>query len=801
MHLFRVRLILALIVCVTLVSAASTYFEVLAHRHVLREELARRILWMGVSITPDVEQALAAGDPDGLRRLAKSLKSGTGALGLAIYDAHGDMLASEGPQNVLDALGPGVVGKALSRGAEISAFGHTGNWRWMQEAFPVHNGVQLQGAVTIVADANYIHADDMDVWQRSFWRVVTLVVLIVTVTLLMVSWFLQQPLKRVTERVRHLRTGTGLKAVKHSDRELSLFTPLTREVETIAKSLIEARAAAESEARLREAGENWWTAERLAVRIRNNAGSSKIFVVSNREPYMHVRKGRETVCVVPPSGLVTAIEPVLRACDGVWVAGGSGDADRDTVDEYDRLRVPPDDPRYTLRRVWLTPEEEAQYYDGFANEGLWPLCHIAHTRPIFRADDWECYQQVNQRFADALMEEMEGSEEPIVFVQDYHFALLPRLVKRARPDARVAIFWHIPWPNPEAFGICPWQAELLDGLLGADLIGFHIPMHCHNFLSTVDRVLESRTDREHMTVRRHGHITTVRPYPVSVAFEGAVPLVATADDEGEAEERRSEERQRLLSEFGVRAESLALGVDRLDYTKGIVERLEAIEQLLADHPWHRERLTMVQIAAPSRTRIQSYADLRTRVEETVERINARYQTAHWKPVVLIERQCGHDEVARWYKAADICLVTSLHDGMNLVAKEYVAARDDGDGILVLSKFTGAAVELRDALIVNPYDIRGVAEAIHSGLEMSREDRRQRMERMRRQVMEHNIYLWAASVLGDLRELRLEDADGPENSYAGNNAGSGAGSGPGSGPGHAPASEPGVEDMASRKVAS
>jgi len=765
MHLFRVRLILALIVCVTLVSAASTYFDVLAHRHVLREELERRTLWMGVSIAPDVQSALATGDSSGLPGLAQLLKSGTGALGLAIYDAHGDLLASVGPREVMSSLGSSVVTKALTKGAEISTFGRTGNWRWMQEAFPIHNGNQLEGAVTIVADANYIHIEVVDLWRRSFWRVVALVVVIAGITLLMVRWFLLSPLKRVTERVRHLRLGNGGKSSKPGDTELSMFSPLAKEVETIAKSLVAARAAAAAEARLREAGENWWTAERLAVHIRNHTGSSKIFVVSNREPYMHVRKGREITCVVPPSGLVTAIEPVLRACDGVWVAGGAGEADKETVDEFDRLRVPPDDPRYTLRRVWLTPEEEGKYYDGFANEGLWPLCHIAHTRPIFRSGDWECYQQINQRFADALLEEMEGSEEPIVFVQDYHFALLPRLVKRARPDARVAIFWHIPWPNPEAFGICPWQAELLDGLLGADLIGFHIPTFCHNFLNTVDRVLESRTDRAHMTVRRHGHFTTVRPYPVSVAFEGAVPLVATGDEEeGEAEHRRSEQRKMLLNEFNVRAETLALGVDRLDYTKGIVERLEAIEQLFEDHPWHRERLTMVQIAAPSRTRIQSYADLRTRVVETVERINTRYQTQRWKPVILIERQCGHDEVKRWYEVADLCLVTSLHDGMNLVAKEYVASRDDEDGVLVLSKFTGAAVELRDALIVNPYDIRGVAEAIHAGLEMSREDRQQRMQRLRRQVMEHNIYLWAASVLGDLRELRLEDAEESETSY-------------------------------------
>jgi alpha,alpha-trehalose-phosphate synthase [UDP-forming] len=764
MRLFRLRLILALIASVTIVSVASTYFDVLAHRHALRQELENRTRWMGVSIEPAVEGALAAGDPSGLARAAQLLKAGTGALGIAVFDSHGNLMGSAGPSEVMDALGHGLVTRSLQKGIEVSAFGHSGAWRWMQEAFPIHNGPQLIGGMTVVVDAGYIRDQDFDLWRRSFWRVLALVVLIVAITLLMVRWFLTSPMKRVAERMRHLRTGHTEKTVQPGSADLSLFSPLAREVETMAESLKAARAAAEAEARLREAGERWWTAERLAVNMRDRAGSSRIFVVSNREPYVHSRKGREVVWSVPPSGLVTAIEPVLRACDGVWVASGSGDADKLMVDKFDRLRVPPDEPRYSLRRVWLSEQEEQQYYDGFANEGLWPLCHIAHTRPTFRAGDWECYQQVNQRFADALLEEMAGSEEPVVFVQDYHFALLPRLVKKARPDARVAIFWHIPWPNPEAFGICPWQAELLDGLLGADLVGFHIPLHCHNFLATVDRVLESRTDRDHMTVSRRGHFTTVRPYPISVAFDG-VPNIGAGNDDPGMEEQRAAERRTLLGEFGVRAEQLALGVDRMDYTKGILERLMALEQLLEEHPEYRERLTMVQIAAPSRTRIPSYADLSKHVEEAVERINWRYQTAHWKPVVLIERQCNHEEVRRWYQVADLCLVTSLHDGMNLVAKEYVAARDDEDGVLVLSKFTGAAVELRDALIVNPYDTGAAAEAIRLGLEMSRADRRQRMQRMRRQVMEHNIYLWAASVLGDLRELRLEDAAGVELSRA------------------------------------
>ena len=761
MHSFRLRLTLALVVCVTLVSVASTYFEVLAHKHLLREELERRSMWLGSSIRPDFEHAISAGYMAPLVDLVQHSKERAGVLGLAVYDSHGEVMASSGPASLLQLLAQAPIQKCLRKGADISAFGHSGDMQWLQEVLPLHEGNRLLGALVLVSDATFIRSQGNELWRRSFWRILALVLLIAGITFLMVRWFLMEPVKRVSERLRHLRMGHDEHPARENTDRLGIFTPLAREMETMAENLIAARAAAETEARLRDAGENLWTAERLAVHMQDRSGSSRIFVVSNREPYMHVRQGRETVCIVPPSGLVTAIEPVLRACDGVWIATGNGNADATTVDEFDRLRVPPDDPRYTLRRVWLSNEEESSYYDGFANEGLWPLCHIAHTRPIFRAGDWECYQRVNERFASAVLEEMEGSVAPVVFVQDYHFALLPRLLKAARPDARVAIFWHIPWPNPEAFAICPWQVELLDGLLGADLIGFHIPLHCNNFLDTVDRVVESRTDREHMTVRRHGHLSAVRPYPVSVAFEGGPHRSVEPIDVEREKQDKTAARMELLREFGVRAESLALGVDRLDYTKGIVERLLAFEELLERHPWHWERLTMVQIAAPSRTRIPSYMELARKVDETVERINLRFQTAHWKPIVLIERQCSHEEVNRWYRAADLCLVTSLHDGMNLVAKEYVAARDDEDGVLVLSKFTGAAVELRDALLVNPYDVAGVAETLHRGLEMDRAERRQRMQRMRRQVAEHNIYRWAANVLGALRDLRLENYDDVE----------------------------------------
>jgi alpha,alpha-trehalose-phosphate synthase [UDP-forming] len=557
--------------------------------------------------------------------------------------------------------------------------------------------------------------------------------------------------------MRALRTGrpSGRPAITDWD----VFQPLAREVATFAESLKHARSAAETEAQLREAAESIWTAERLAVHVRSKLGNSRLIAVSNREPYFHTRSGKNLDVVVPASGLVTALEPVLQACDGIWIAHGSGDADREAVDQNDRLRVPPDDPRYTLRRVWLNQEEEDGYYYGFANEGLWPLCHIAHTRPVFRASDWSYYQQVNRKFADAVLEEAKDIEQPVLLVQDYHFALLSRMVKQQRPDARVAIFWHIPWPNPEAFNICPWQQELLDGLLGADLIGFHVQAHCNNFLQTVDRALESQINWEHFMVKRRDHRTLVRPFPISVDFnEFQVPAIPTSADS---------ERASLLNGHGVEAIFMGVGVDRVDYTKGIPERFLAIERLLEQYPTFQHQFAFVQIAAPSRTHIQRYHDLLDEVEAEANRINRRFQTANWRPIIFLKRQHSHHEIQRYYRAADLCMVTSLHDGMNLVAKEFLAARHDEDGVLILSRFTGAARELRDALLVNPYDIDGTADAIRRALAMDPDERKLRMRHMRKVISEHNIYRWAGSLISELCEVRTDIAvRGPEEARTG-----------------------------------
>ncbi len=800
MHFFRTRLMGALLLGITFISAASTYFDVLAHKHSMRADLARRTQWFGAGIQPQVEQQFETGAKVDWNAALRKVRQHPDEPSVALVDLDGKLLGSVGEIPPIDKRTVELFSKSLTGGKEDGAFvriaaGDTnantapGSYQgtsagsstklWYEDAIPLHEGDRIVGALLMTVDADYIRMESMDLWRRSFMRIAAIVVLVVVVTLLTVRWFFQQPLKRGAEWLRRLRRGEA--DVEDGAHELGDLLPLAREVSSLAENLNQARVAAETEARLRDQAENMWTAGRLAVHVRDRLGGGQLFVVSNREPYMHTRQKGHSECIVPPSGLVTAIEPILVACDGTWIAHGSGNDDAAHVDEYDRLRVPPEEGRYTLRRVWLSAEEEAGYYEGFSNEGLWPLCHIAHTRPIFRASDWGCYRAVNEKFAEALLEEISGKEHPVIFVQDYHFALLPRLIKKARPDARVAIFWHIPWPNPESFSICPWQAELVDGMLGADVLGFHLQAHCNHFLQTVDRVVEARTDWEHFTVRRNGHVSAVRPYPISVAwdendthrretgrngaghalgnglqFANVSFLKKNGSGSGAGETFLDYEPEMLRSELGIGGEQLVAGVDRMDYTKGIVERLLAIELLFQEYPRYREELTFVQIASPSRTGIPRYADLRSEVERTVERINNSFQTVSWKPVILIQRQCSHEEVGRCYRAADICLVTSLHDGMNLVAKEYVAARSDCDGVLVLSKFAGASQELRDALQVNPYDVAQVTEAIITGLTMPAEERRLRMKRMRHQVKEHNVYRWASMILADVCAVRIED---------------------------------------------
>jgi alpha,alpha-trehalose-phosphate synthase [UDP-forming] len=744
------RLIFSLVLAVTIVSVAFALYQVDAEDRSRKSELERRAQLLAESLQETVEPLLAQGAQEGLQRIVERFGNRERLAGIAIYDkqAHPVVMTPK----LAARLGPELpaVAKTLMEGHNSSLFFQAGKEPIHVYAVPVHHADQLW-ALAVFNDASDIHAQDMAIWRSTFKHVLVQMLLISAITLLIVRWSMERPIARMAQWLKDLRAGEAM-----ADPDLpaeDVLRPITREVTNLATSLRIARASAEEEARLREAADSLWTAERLRVYQQATLEDSRLFVVSNREPYEHVYRNGVVDTVVPASGLVTAMEPILRACAGTWIAHGGGDADHETVDANDRLRVPPDEPQYMLRRVWLTREEEERYYYGFANEGLWPLCHIAHTRPVFRSEDWEAYQEVNAKFARAVLEEMEGAENPIVLVQDYHFALLPRLIKEKRPDARVAIFWHIPWPNPESFGICPWRRELLEGLLGADLVGFHIQSHCNNFLETIDRTLESRIEWERFAVNKSGHFTLVRPFPISVDFK------ETPGRERDGHEAIRRERGALLRQLGVEADYLGIGVDRLDYTKGIPERFRGIERFLEKYASYNGLFTFVQIGAPSRTHIDRYQDLNAEVEREAERINRRFQSKHWKPIVFLKRHHNHAEIEPFYRLSDLCLVTSLHDGMNLVAKEYVAARDDNGGSLILSCFTGASRELLDALIVNPYDTEELADAIHTAVAMDPRERRERMRRMRRVVKQHNIYRWAANLIAAVSEIRVELPEG------------------------------------------
>ncbi len=723
------RLVVSIVLAAALVSAGWTFYQARGERAHLLEELNHRGALLAESLREATEPLAKRADAKALSRIADKFSGRRRLRGISLHAPDGKTLVATAglPDSSPPPRTDGVIDCSLIPGGTLHRC-----------AAALENS---PGFLAVFQDASHVDAGVREVWRRGFFRLLTQVLLITAITLWIVRFDILAPIERTAEWMRLQRAGEGRGAAPPPG---GLLGSVASEAEGLAKSLETARAAAEAEARLRHSGQSIWTPDRLKEHAKERLRGRPMVVVANREPYMHVTRDGKVRVLRPASGLVSGVEPILKACGGTWVAHGAGDADRQTVDASDRVRVPPEEPRYSLRRVWITKEQEEGYYYGFANEGLWPLCHIAHARPQFRVEDWKQYHAVNRLFADAVLGEIEGVDEPCVLIQDYHFALLPRMIKEARPDARVSLFWHIPWPNPEAFDICPWQREILDGMLGADVLGFHIQYHCNNFLETVDRTLQCRIDWEHFSVRRGVHSTLVKPYPISVAMEeDAGPLPS---------------KQELMSSVGAQGTILALGVDRLDYTKGIVERFLAVERFLESNPAYLGRFVFVELGAPSRTNIPRYRDLVEEVKKEAERINARFmtkETKDWKPIVLAVAHHERTEVARWYRVADVCAVTSLHDGMNLVAKEYVAADREEPGALILSRFTGASRELRDALIVNPYDVERVADALREAVEMEPEERRRRWESMREGVREHNIYRWGARLVDDLARVRLD----------------------------------------------
>ena len=598
---------------------------------------------------------------------------------------------------------------------------------------PLQEGFPGAGKLVVIHDMSFVEKRSELTKQYIFYLFLVLgaVVSLVTVFIAQLSW------KGWVSGIRAMLKGEGIVRPLSQAPELK---PILKDVRALIKDL-------ERDRKIRDELQISWSPRSLKELLHNELAGDEVLIVSNREPYIHNHKEGEVVVQVPASGLVTALEPIMRACSGTWIAHGSGSADKEVVDTNDHVMVPPENPSYKIRRVWLSREEEQGYYYGFSNEGLWPLCHIAHTRPIFRTSDWQQYVEVNRKFAEAVVSEAK-TEDPVILVQDYHFALLPKMVREKLPHATIISFWHIPWPNPEAFGICPWREEILEGMLGSSILGFHTQFHCNNFLDSADRFLECRIDRETSTISLDKKITAIKAYPISIEWpsrwlkgQKTVPDCKTA----------------ICKANDISAEcKLGIGVDRLDYTKGILERFATIERLFELYPEWLAKFTFIQIAAPTRSSIPEYQHLENDVRALATRINQRFANSGWQPIILKADYHGPEEIFQYFRGSEVCFVSSLHDGMNLVAKEYVSARDDEQGVLILSQFAGASRELPESIVINPYDIDQCAHALNGALNMTSREQRERMRSMRGLLQEFNVFRWAGRMLIDAARIRQQN---------------------------------------------
>ena len=710
-----------LLIIITVTPLMTTIVEGWSRRDV---ELRSRLVFR--SIEDRVTNAISVAGSSELTSYFEHLAEDEKLIALGFCDESGKLT------NATKLLPKTLKCEDLPQGAgESFSTLRTDSGRYLVSVFPITAG-EKKGHVVLLHDLNFV--DDRAREARLY---LTLALIGVAVGLSLLATAVVLGLLRGWRRsIKAQIEDFGLpSAVPRGDD-----SGFDREIQSLLSEL-------NVERRYAEGIKVEWSPATLRTLLEEELPSTQVLVVSNREPYIHNRKNGEIELQIPASGLVAAVEPVMRACGGTWIAHGSGSADKETVDANDRIAVPPADPAYMLRRVWLSEEEQEGYYYGFANEGLWPLCHIAFIRPIFRESDWQHYVAVNERFADAVVKEA-TQDDPIVLVQDYHFALLPRMVRQRLPKATIVTFWHIPWPNSETFSICPWREEIIDGLLGSTILGFHTQFHCNNFLEATDRFMESRIDRERASVTTSGMETLIRAYPISIEWPPAA-LASQAPVE--------QCRQAVRERFSLPPDAVLLvGIERFDYTKGILDRLRAVDDLLAREPSWKGRQVFVQAAAPTSNRLERYRELQEEGLRLAAEINERHGSGDYRLVELVVRHHSPDEVYELFRAADACIVSSLHDGMNLVAKEFVAARDDEQGVLILSSFAGASRELSEALIVNPYDSSAMASTLERALLMPKQEQRDRMRLMRELIRERNVYRWAAQMLMDASRLRKRE---------------------------------------------
>lgn len=741
------RLLIFVLPILIIVAIGFTVFGIMQIRFTqekLMDDLQRKARSVAEGIEFSAKTILINNDLRSANRLVETFQKRERLQGCIIYDKEGNVLAIterfsdwktlEKPY-LKDILTNKIARGALEKFKDYSIYSYV---------IPVNNDENnVIGLVEVLYDTSYVFTTMTDLWRRLSISLICLLILIVLIMLLIQRQIFTLPILRLTEWFQHFQKGETeqMHPIKGRDE----LGKLASEVEQVALSLRVARKVVSEKASERLQKDELWTEEKLRDLIHARLGENALFVISNREPYMHVidEITAESKCLRPASGVVTAIDPIMRACGGTWIAHGSGNADKKFTNSKDKLGIPPEDNRYILKRIWLSKEEEEGYYYGFSNEGLWPLCHITHTRPIFRESDWQMYKKVNQKFADSILIEL-PAKNPFVFIQDYHFTLLAKMIKEQRPDAKIALFWHIPWPNPEVFSTCPYQEQILDGMLACDLIGFHVQSHCNNFLETANKLLESRVDTEKFSVVRFGKETFVRSFPISV--NGYLNKTSQNSD-------LLKEISRIEKEFELEGKIVAIGVDRIDYTKGLIERVLAVDRFIEKNPQYKDKFVFIQLSAPSRTHIKRYHDLMNEIDELVEKKNWKYSEGQWRPIIYLKKHFSPEEIKPFYALGDICIVSSLHDGMNLVAKEYVASKTELDGVLILSRFTGAAKELTDSILINPYSIEEFADAIKTAVEMPVEEKKRRMENMRKIVRENNVYRWAGNIVTELTALK------------------------------------------------
>ena len=739
------RILLFILPILIIVAVVFTIFGIFQARYTqerLMDDLKRKARTVDESMEMAVKSIFINNDLKSANRLVERFQKRERLQGSVLYNNEGQIIAiterisdwreKDKPyiKDILDSKSP--------RGA-LETFSEYSVYSYIMPVFDDEGNVL--GLVEVIYDTSYLYNMLTELWKRISITLIILIMLIALIAFLIQRQIFILPVRRLTLWFSHFQRGEIDKLKPFEER--GEFGKLISEVEQVALGLRVARKVVTEEAHTRVQKEDIWTQGKLRDLIHAKLGENAFFVVSNREPFMHIleKTSGKIKCVRPASGVVTAIDPILRACGGTWIAHGSGSGDRRMVNSKDKLGVPPDDIRYILKRVWLSEEEEEGYYYGFSNEGLWPLCHVTHTRPLFRDSDWQMYKKENHKFAESVLAEL-PAKNPFIFLQDYHFTLIARMIKEKRPDATIALFWHIPWPNPEVFSICPYQHEILDGMLACDLIGFHVQNHCNNFLDTANRLVECRVDTEKFSVIRASKETFIKAFPISV--DSYYDKNASRDNDLA---------QEIKKEFDLEGKIIAVGVDRIDYTKGLLEKILAVDRFLEKYPEYRNKFVFIQLAAPSREHIKRYHELISEIDELVEKKNWKYSDGNWKPILYLKRHFSPDEISPYFKLADICLVSSLHDGMNLVAKEYVASRTDLTGTLILSRFTGAAREFNDATLINPYSIEEFADAIKSTIELPREEKKRRMENMRKIISENNIYRWAGDIVAELTGLK------------------------------------------------